>query len=807
MKRILSIFMIASLILSMAIITYGEDKKVTSPEEIIEFKDSNLEKVVRTTINKMKGNILAEDLRSIKKFHADGKSITSLEGIEYLTNLEELSLKENNITDITPLIGLKKLKSLNLWKNSIKDITPLSNLSNLTSLDLDSNQIQSIYPLKDLSNLKALRLGSNRLTDISPLANLKKLDYLCLWANRVRDIKPIGDLENLTRLRLAYNEIIDISPLANLNRLENINLFNNNITNISALGNLSGLKRIYLMENEINNIDPLSSLKNLERLRLDNNDISNINGLKNLKNLKLLTLSKNNITSLAPLIDMKKLEYLDLQSNKINSLYGLEGITSLTKLFLDDNNIYDISALINKEKLITLSLAHNNIEDIRPINSLRNLKLLDLSSNKIEELDPLKILVELKSLYLANNLIMEIEPLKENVKLENLSLQNNYISEIDILSNLTNLINLDLANNKIKDIGALKETINLKRLTLYNNRIEDFIPLRELKNLEIIRTSDYVSSKDMITVTGKVTDLYNDEYKGENTYVTMINLSGNDNVLFMDKTNKYGEFKINRILPGQYKITFTKKGYKSLNIFRTIDYNNKEINVKLELAKDTKWINKVTDRMVYSYKEGMLISDVEIGLQEKRLKEIEDFFGVKVNDKINFYICTYPEEIYELAYDIKDHYTVGTYKFDTNTVYTLGKAFDFHETCHAVEQKFNPNYNISLGEGLAVYFGSDQIGRPVLLNRSLDDLARELMIKGELKDIRTLLKNFEGDNDYIASGSFVTFLLQKYEVEQFREVFKLLPKKPTEDKINKVFMKVYSKTIEQIQDEWLADLK
>lgn len=781
-RKVVSVFMAAIIICLTFTTIYGENEVevvLQSQNEGIKIADTNLEMAIRKIIDKPQGEILAEDVKNIKKLHVNNKGISNLQGIEYLVNLEELFLKENSIRDITPLAGLKRLKSLNLWKNSIRDITALKDLKNLKILDLDSNAIEDIKPLKALHGLKALRLGSNRLTDIRDLAGLNNLEYLCLWSNKVSNITYIGGLQKLKRLRLAYNEIRDISPLANLNNLENINFANNKIRSIKALSHMTNLNSIYLMRNEIGDISPLANLQNLEKLRLDYNNISDIKDLGNLKELKLLTLSENNISNIDSLWQMEKLEHLNLDSNKIISLEALMNIDSLIKLSADENNIYNIQAISDKKNLTALSLSHNNLNDLSPLTSLASLKYLNLS----------------------NSAIKDIEPLKENTQLEKLLLQNNHIRKIDSISKLTKLTDLNISDNLIDNIKPLSNNINLENLKLYNNRIYDLSPLFNLKKLQVIRTIGYAYPKDAITIKGKVTDVYNDESKGKKTYVNMVSLNNKNNV-YMDVTDEFGEFKVSGLLPGKYKIVLTKKGYKPLTVYKSFDSNNKEISLKLEEASQDKWITNETERMIYKHREGIEISRTEIRLQEKKLREIEEFFNVKVSEKINYIICTYPEEIYELAYGIEGHYALGSYMVDTNTIYSVGRAFDFHETCHAVEFKFNPNFNIPLGEGLAVYFQNNNDEGSKALNRPVDDLIIELMIKGESPDLKALLKDFKGGKDYIKNGSLVNFLLKRYSENQFRELFKILPNNPSDKEIDRAFDKVYDKSTIDIQGEW-----
>ena len=44
-------------------------------------------------------------------------------------------------------------------------------------------------------------------------------------------------------------------------------------------------------------------------------------------------------------------------------------------------------------------------------------------------------------------------------------------------------------------------------------------------------------------------------------------------------------------------------------------------------------------------------------------------------------------------------------------------------------------------------------------------------------------------------------------MEQFKELFKLLPNNPTDEEIDENFKKIYNKTADGIQDEWLKYIK
>jgi Leucine-rich repeat (LRR) protein len=94
-------------------------------EGSVSFPDPNLEAVIRETINKPSGDITLADVQNITEFDASYREITSIEGLQYLTNLEVLILYNNQIHDISPLRDLKKFKKLYLSDNPITDYSPI----------------------------------------------------------------------------------------------------------------------------------------------------------------------------------------------------------------------------------------------------------------------------------------------------------------------------------------------------------------------------------------------------------------------------------------------------------------------------------------------------------------------------------------------------------------------------------------------------------------------------------------------------------------------------------------------------------
>ncbi len=96
-----------------------------------ELNSYNLGEITRISVYEM------DDLSEI----GISQSIKSIEGIQYLENLESLTLRYNDISDISKLTTLKYLGSISLDYNEIKTIPDFSNSSELYSLSLTGNLI------------------------------------------------------------------------------------------------------------------------------------------------------------------------------------------------------------------------------------------------------------------------------------------------------------------------------------------------------------------------------------------------------------------------------------------------------------------------------------------------------------------------------------------------------------------------------------------------------------------------------------------------------------------------------------------
>ena len=120
----------------------------------VNIPDPNLLNAIDNVLGYSNGVLVTPaDMASITSLTADSDNISSLEGLEYCTNLTYLELEGNSIADLTPLTNLTALTSLDLYSNQVVDLTPLTNLINLNYLELDFNQVQDLQPLVNNSGL------------------------------------------------------------------------------------------------------------------------------------------------------------------------------------------------------------------------------------------------------------------------------------------------------------------------------------------------------------------------------------------------------------------------------------------------------------------------------------------------------------------------------------------------------------------------------------------------------------------------------------------------------------------------------
>ena len=341
----------------------GEPPVITQPEVIpgtvVQIPDSNLRALIAETLDKsINAPITVTDMNQLKELkvgeHGREESyrgIRDLTGLQFATNLTELTVWHNQISDLAPLAGLINLRVLNAHDNRLSDISPVRGLTNLTALVFDRSQVSDISPVRGLTNLTHLEFDQTPVSDISPVRALTNLRQLEIQETLVSDLSPVANLTNLKVIYCSDANISDLSPIAGLKNLEEIIFSGNDVSDISAFAGLTNLRSIHTWGNRFSDISPLSNLKQLENINICGADLAE--------------------ASLVPLTTLPNLKTLYLFGNDISDISPLAGLTGLERLNLRHNHISDVSALAGLTKLKWMDVSTNAISDFSPLDRLR----------------------------------------------------------------------------------------------------------------------------------------------------------------------------------------------------------------------------------------------------------------------------------------------------------------------------------------------------------------------------------------------------------------------------------------------------
>jgi Leucine-rich repeat (LRR) protein/spore coat protein CotH len=266
----------------------------------VTFEDSGLESAIREEINKPDGVIYQSDLNNIFILDLVGLNITSLNGIEYVSNLQKLDLEDNFIDDVSPLASLSQLQWLSLRNNHITD---LSEINFETIKDLPLTHLSLRHNVVDLDDDLEIRIS-----DVSVLSNFTQLEFLELRDLQITDISPLSNLTSLEELDISQNPISDttLSSLSLLVNLTSLNIRETGATDLSVLNQMTELTYLNIHSNGLlESVSFLSHLTKLEELIAENVPIGEgISAIANLTNLRIVNLQNTGLESLDALAQL-----------------------------------------------------------------------------------------------------------------------------------------------------------------------------------------------------------------------------------------------------------------------------------------------------------------------------------------------------------------------------------------------------------------------------------------------------------------------------------------------------------------------
>jgi hypothetical protein len=363
--------------------------------------------------------------------------------IEYLTNLQEIYIRSNNIQGFIPneIGNLNYLRILSLGNNNLIGNIPksISNLIHLDRIAIHNNNLSGYIP--EMPN-------NNCIFNLSGNINLNyQYDILESEKNALLNLYLILKNSN------SFDEIDDL----NWNNEISINLW----------------KHIGIYKNHIHTIIMSNKSFNLNFFPKNFNDLKEIRLIEfgNIPNLK---------TTIDPFCDLKELRRLCIWNTGLTGQIPNEigNLINLVELQLFGNELNgkisnSIGLLVNL-KLLSLGefTGHNNFDEnyfpecIKNLINLKQLYLVKCSiKGNIPEWLGLKLL-KLEKLDLQNNLFVGNIPntIKNLIHLDYFNLKNNNIIDfsVDDISCLTKLKKINLISNLFSSekINQLKHNLS-----------------------------------------------------------------------------------------------------------------------------------------------------------------------------------------------------------------------------------------------------------------------------------------------------------------------------------------------------------
>ena len=561
--------------------------------------------------------ITKEDLEKITHLNYFNNTISSANGIQYLTNLERLNLgtaadiPNYNITSIdlshntklnsVVLSGLLNIKDFDFSNNTELSYIEIGRALYPTSYNINSLIIKNNSKLKTMTNalnssygVASILTGSINNLVIENTPNLQ-------MEERVTDLKVQENISLINTktslLRLIYNNNNNASKvLLNLKSIYLKDLVRDNFS-VLNISNLEKLESIYIDNSELSSLEikktsslkrffinpKKDSLSTLKMINFSNDDIN----IKDYKNIYSLTISNNN--NLFNFNDIDLSNYPDLEYLTLENLNGLNDNKNI-KL----NNLN----LKEKEKLSKLELSGFDIDSL-DLSSNNKLNSIYLNKNNI------------KDIYLPDKVIYSVDILDSNIKNFNfkdsrrVKVIDSNIDNFD-LSNNSALYNLLLVNTDVKKLD-LSNNESLNILTVYNNSLNTIYMNKDGKE----NISDYL----------KINDKYEITYELENNDVVKIDKDVIIPLKTGDVTIKINHNKLLRSYNKEELLEDIKNKEYNTSASSNIKYPLSEINVHVYDVTSEKYNIDDKTKVIDLKKNNIDLNEIKLGI-DSLVKEV-----------------------------------------------------------------------------------------------------------------------------------------------------------------------------------------
>ena len=271
----------------------------------------------------------------------DMKTISSLEGIQYLTNLQSLDVSTTSVSDLSPVKN-SSLKRLDCRSSKVRSVD-LTRYPNLEAFVCDNTSINSLDVSKN-EKLNTLFADSTSISNLD-VTNNPNLEQLSCSNTGLMEL-DVTHNPQLVTLDIGDTKVktLDISKNPNLKQLS---CYMTNIAELDVTKNTK-LTRLFCHDTPIKKLD-LSNNLELEMLRCGEIFEQGIRGLDISKNTKIKKLICDDLYWLN-VGENKVLEnnhafvgngYIDIKGNKIDLKKDVEQGIDISKVKVTANGTLD----------------------------------------------------------------------------------------------------------------------------------------------------------------------------------------------------------------------------------------------------------------------------------------------------------------------------------------------------------------------------------------------------------------------------------------------------------------------------------
>lgn len=500
------------------------------------------------------------------QYQEENQKITSLEGIEYFKDLEELDCSYNALDSLDirkckklqylkcydcglrrlVVKGSKNLKVILAGKNYFTNIN-LSGCTALTELDVSIGSLKSL-DVSPCAELQSLKCNSNKMLTSLEIRACTKLKELYCYNTDMENLNLTG-LGKLEVLNCSNNNSLKNLDLADLYVLQKLYCGGGNTSTNYGLVNLTirncnELQNVTLKKGVVSTLN-IENCTKLESVNCSDNELTQLN-LKGCVNLKKLYCGRNRLLRLDA-SGCTAIEEIYCEHNSTTMTLSVKDCTKLTNLYCYESNITAIN-LSGCKKLKILNCRENQIKKIAVseipsiqyfrcdnnnltkinVTKLKNLLWFDCSENKISTLN-LENNKNLNRIACEGNLLRKLDvtnckklvqlncnknkigtlDLSRNELLENLACEDNLLERLDV-SKCSNLMLLRCSRNRLYQLD-IRENTNLIGISCYDNcyvvKAGDTLDVRTLDQFEISRASNWAGCIRSDNGTGCVMEL------------------------------------------------------------------------------------------------------------------------------------------------------------------------------------------------------------------------------------------------------------------------------------------------------------